>query len=174
MQNPQRAESAKTCKKQKKALFLGLLLLLTGYSQQAQTQALSQTLSQPQTISQPQTQSLSQTQPTQTLRIAFLTDIHVSPGAVSEPNLEKIVSEINTGHYDFAVVTGDVSNSGLDTELITTTKPTGPKAPARPSCAYGATIASSLPAALFFSSASTPAPSLKWATAMSKKKTYTG
>jgi len=53
------------------------------------------------------------------LRIAFLTDIHVSPGAASEPNLENIVSEINEGNYDFAVVTGDVSNSGLDTELVT-------------------------------------------------------
>jgi len=27
------------------------------------------------------------------LRIAFLTDIHVSPGAASEPNLENIVTE---------------------------------------------------------------------------------
>ena len=53
------------------------------------------------------------------LRIAFLTDIHVSPGAVSEPNLENIVSEINEGDYDFAVVTGDVTNTGLDTELVT-------------------------------------------------------
>src|SRR5258707_11583753 len=53
------------------------------------------------------------------LRIAFLTDIHVSPGAVSEPNLENIVTEINEGDYDFAIVTGDVSNSGLDTELTT-------------------------------------------------------
>lgn len=53
------------------------------------------------------------------LHIAFLTDIHVSPGAASESNLEHIVSEINEGSYDFAVVTGDVSNSGLDTELVT-------------------------------------------------------
>src|SRR6187402_2546249 len=53
------------------------------------------------------------------LHIAFLTDIHVSPGAPSETNLEHVVSEINEGHYDFAVVTGDVTNSGLDTELIT-------------------------------------------------------
>jgi len=53
------------------------------------------------------------------LRIAFLTDIHVSPGTPSESNLEKIVSEINSGHYDFAVVTGDLTNTGLDTELIT-------------------------------------------------------
>ncbi|OJW59727.1 MAG: hypothetical protein BGO55_21400 [Sphingobacteriales bacterium 50-39] len=53
------------------------------------------------------------------LRIAFLTDIHVSPGAVSEPNLENIVAEINTGDYDFAVVTGDLTNTGLDTELVT-------------------------------------------------------
>jgi outer membrane protein assembly factor BamB/predicted MPP superfamily phosphohydrolase len=53
------------------------------------------------------------------LRIAFLTDIHVSPGAVSESNLENIVAEVNEGDYDFAVVTGDLSNSGLDTELVT-------------------------------------------------------
>lgn len=53
------------------------------------------------------------------LHIAFLTDIHVSPGAASETNLENIVSEINEGNYDFAVVTGDVTNSGLDTELVT-------------------------------------------------------
>jgi len=60
-----------------------------------------------------------QTEDGRGLRIAFLTDIHVSPGAVSESNLENIVSEINEGDYDFAVVTGDVTNSGLDTELIT-------------------------------------------------------
>jgi len=53
------------------------------------------------------------------LRIAFLTDIHVSPGAPSEANLENIVAEINAGDYDFAVVTGDLSNTGLDTELVT-------------------------------------------------------
>jgi outer membrane protein assembly factor BamB/predicted MPP superfamily phosphohydrolase len=53
------------------------------------------------------------------LRIAFLTDIHVSPGAPSETNLENIVTEINTGNFDFAVVTGDLTNTGLDTELVT-------------------------------------------------------
>ena len=53
------------------------------------------------------------------LRIAFLTDIHVSPGAPSETNLGNIISEINEGNYDFAVVTGDVTNTGLDTELVT-------------------------------------------------------
>jgi outer membrane protein assembly factor BamB/predicted MPP superfamily phosphohydrolase len=99
MLNPQLTESAKNCQNQKKALFLGLLLLLLiGYSQ---------------------TNAQSPQQNPQNLRIAFLTDIHVSPGAASESNLEHIVSEVNEGHYDFAVVTGDVSNSGLDTELIT-------------------------------------------------------
>jgi len=53
------------------------------------------------------------------LRIAFLTDIHVSPGAPSESNLENIVAEINADNYDFAVVTGDLTNTGLDTELVT-------------------------------------------------------
>src|ERR1700754_1692772 len=95
MQNLQLKESAKTCKIQSKALFFRLLLVFIVFSPPAWSQS------------------------TPALRIAFLTDIHVSPGAVSEPNLEKIVSEVNTGHYDFAVVTGDISNSGLDTELIT-------------------------------------------------------
>jgi len=55
----------------------------------------------------------------QELRIAFLTDIHVSPNTPSESNLEKIVSEVNAGNYDLAVVTGDLTNTGLDTELTT-------------------------------------------------------
>ncbi|HEY8968420.1 MAG TPA: PQQ-binding-like beta-propeller repeat protein [Puia sp.] len=68
--------------------------------------------------------SFSQNIPTSTsddhgLRIAFLTDIHVSPGAPSEANLENIVAEINAGDYDLAVVTGDLTNTGLDTELVT-------------------------------------------------------
>ncbi|HMH23992.1 MAG TPA: PQQ-binding-like beta-propeller repeat protein [Puia sp.] len=57
--------------------------------------------------------------PARGLRIAFLTDIHVSPGAAGEPNLQNIVSEINEGDYDFAVLTGDLTNTGVDTELVT-------------------------------------------------------
>ena len=57
-------------------------------------------------------------QRTAPLRIAFLTDIHVSPHTASESNLENIVTEINGGGYDLAVVTGDLTNTGLDSELI--------------------------------------------------------
>jgi outer membrane protein assembly factor BamB len=49
-----------------------------------------------------------------TLHIAFLTDIHVSPGTPSETNLGNIVAEINAGDYDFAVTTGDLTNTGAD------------------------------------------------------------
>lgn len=86
---------------QKPALLLLLIFILSGNS----ISTIAQTTANSDNIPQ--------------LRIAFLTDIHVSPGAASESNLENIVSEINEGNYDFAVVTGDVSNSGLDTELIT-------------------------------------------------------
>src|SRR5690242_13464404 len=86
---------------QKPALLLLHIFILLGNT----ISSIAQTTANPDNIQQ--------------LRIAFLTDIHVSPGAVSEPNLENIVSEINEGNYDFAVVTGDVSNSGLDTELVT-------------------------------------------------------
>ena len=50
-------------------------------------------------------------------RIAFLTDVHVGPGLDSEAGLQKIVEEINTGLFDFAIVTGDLTNTGTDAEL---------------------------------------------------------
>lgn len=51
------------------------------------------------------------------LRFTLLTDLHVTPGASSEKDLENIVGEINSTETDFVVVTGDLSNSGSDAEL---------------------------------------------------------
>jgi outer membrane protein assembly factor BamB/predicted phosphohydrolase len=48
---------------------------------------------------------------------ALITDLHVSPGAVSDSALHRIVDEINNTDLDFIVVTGDISNSGSDAEL---------------------------------------------------------
>lgn len=59
-----------------------------------------------------------QAQDTDSIRIAFLTDIHVSPGAETEQNLVNIVEEINTGNFDFVTVTGDLTNTGTDAELV--------------------------------------------------------
>ena len=54
-----------------------------------------------------------------TIRFAFLTDLHVSPGNENESGLRKIIEEINSQEFDFVVVTGDISNSGSNEELIT-------------------------------------------------------
>jgi outer membrane protein assembly factor BamB/Icc-related predicted phosphoesterase len=53
----------------------------------------------------------------QQVAFAFLTDLHVSPGSVSEVSLNHIIAEINRINVDFTVVTGDLSNSGSDAEL---------------------------------------------------------
>jgi len=53
------------------------------------------------------------------IRYAFLTDIHVSPGKDSEKALEQIVNEVNNGHFDFVILTGDLTNVGADIELKT-------------------------------------------------------
>ncbi|WP_295129227.1 PQQ-binding-like beta-propeller repeat protein [uncultured Chitinophaga sp.] len=58
-----------------------------------------------------------QAQTSKTIRFAFLTDIHVSPGIPSEKALAGIVQEINTQDLDFVVLTGDLTNTGTDAEL---------------------------------------------------------
>lgn len=52
------------------------------------------------------------------IQIAHLTDIHVSPGSDSEKNLEAVVRDINSLAVDFVVVTGDLTNTGSDAELL--------------------------------------------------------
>ena len=51
------------------------------------------------------------------LRFAFLTDLHVSPGAESADQLLAIVQEVNAGDFHFVVVAGDISNQGSYEEL---------------------------------------------------------
>lgn len=54
----------------------------------------------------------------QPVTFAFLTDLHVSPGSASETSLHFLIDEINHTDIDFTVVTGDLSNSGSDAELL--------------------------------------------------------
>ncbi|MDR2148588.1 MAG: PQQ-binding-like beta-propeller repeat protein [Tannerella sp.] len=51
------------------------------------------------------------------VKFAFLTDIHLAPGAASDSNLVRTATEINQGDFDFTIVTGDVCNNGSDAEL---------------------------------------------------------
>lgn len=53
------------------------------------------------------------------LHIAWLTDLHVSPGIPAAINLEQIVKEINAAGFDLVMVTGDITNTGSDAELRT-------------------------------------------------------
>ena len=58
----------------------------------------------------------------ESLSIAHLTDIHVSPGSESEKNLEAVVRDINSVAVDFVVVTGDLTNTGSNAELMAAKK----------------------------------------------------
>jgi outer membrane protein assembly factor BamB/Icc-related predicted phosphoesterase len=53
---------------------------------------------------------------------AFLTDLHVSPGQASDSSLHAMVDEINRAVVDFTVITGDISNTGSDDELLAVQK----------------------------------------------------
>jgi len=53
-----------------------------------------------------------------TIRFAFLTDLHVAPFSESDSNLQKIVEEINLLKLDFVVVGGDLTNTGANDELL--------------------------------------------------------
>lgn len=52
------------------------------------------------------------------IRIALLTDTHVSPGTVNDVKLREAVSEINNGDFDVVIVSGDLTNTGSDEELL--------------------------------------------------------
>jgi Icc-related predicted phosphoesterase len=54
----------------------------------------------------------------QTLKFAFLTDLHVAPGLDNEEALHSVVADINDKNFDFVVVTGDLTNTGSNAELI--------------------------------------------------------
>ncbi len=61
----------------------------------------------------------------QPVTFALLTDLHITPGSVTETNLNLIVDDINRSNVDFIVVTGDISNTGSDAELYTVKKALG-------------------------------------------------
>lgn len=94
--------------------------------------------------------------PCDTLRVAFLTDIHVTPGNVQDSLFRIAVDEINASPCDIVIFGGDLTNLGSDAELKyvhglisrlenrgtpcrATTRPRGPKAPARLSPGSSAT-----------------------------------
>jgi outer membrane protein assembly factor BamB/Icc-related predicted phosphoesterase len=58
----------------------------------------------------------------QPITFAFLTDLHVSPGSAGDTSLYRLVDEINQTNVDFTIVTGDLSNSGSDAELLAVKK----------------------------------------------------
>jgi len=54
----------------------------------------------------------------QPLIFALLADLHVNPGSASDSTLHLIVNEINRSDVDFTIVSGDISNTGSDYEMI--------------------------------------------------------
>ena len=53
-----------------------------------------------------------------TLKFAFLTDLHVSPGNENDSGLQLLIKEINSLPRDFVVITGDLTNTGSNDELF--------------------------------------------------------
>ena len=51
------------------------------------------------------------------LRIAVLSDLHVTPGNSNDKVMPRLVEEVNAGDSDLVVVTGDLTNRGSDAEL---------------------------------------------------------
>ena len=56
------------------------------------------------------------------IQFAQLTDLHVSPGSESERDLKAVVKDINSQELDFVVVTGDLTNTGSNRELLNVKK----------------------------------------------------
>ena len=52
------------------------------------------------------------------VRLAILSDIHVTPGNDNEGKLREAVDEINAMDVDAVMVTGDLTNDGTDEQLI--------------------------------------------------------
>ena len=52
------------------------------------------------------------------LKVAILSDIHVSPGNPNEQRLQQAIAEINESDVDQVIVTGDLSNRGATAELV--------------------------------------------------------
>jgi Icc-related predicted phosphoesterase len=65
--------------------------------------------------------SLCQAQ-TKSITFVLLTDLHVNPASASETALNDIVDEINRTDIDFTIVSGDLTNTGSDAELLAVKK----------------------------------------------------
>ena len=51
------------------------------------------------------------------VRLAILSDVHVTPGNANEGKLREAVNEINATDVDAVMLTGDLTNEGSDTQL---------------------------------------------------------
>ena len=51
------------------------------------------------------------------IRLAILSDVHVSPGNANEGKLREAVAEINATTVDAVMMTGDLTNEGSDVQL---------------------------------------------------------
>ena len=51
------------------------------------------------------------------IRLAILSDVHVSPGNANEGKLREAVAEINAANVDAVMMTGDLTNEGSDVQL---------------------------------------------------------
>ena len=52
------------------------------------------------------------------VRLAILSDVHVTPGNANEGKLREVVAEINATNVDAVMMTGDLTNEGSDEQLI--------------------------------------------------------
>ena len=52
------------------------------------------------------------------MRLAILSDIHVTPGNENDRMLRKAVDEINNSGFDYVIVCGDLTNEGSDAEIM--------------------------------------------------------
>lgn len=52
------------------------------------------------------------------VRLAILSDVHVTPGNANEGKLREAVAEINATDVDAVMLTGDLSNEGSDEQLL--------------------------------------------------------
>ena len=51
------------------------------------------------------------------VRLAILSDVHVTPGNANEGKLREAVAEINAADVDAVMMTGDLTNEGSDVQL---------------------------------------------------------
>ncbi|MBQ9137908.1 MAG: PQQ-binding-like beta-propeller repeat protein [Alistipes sp.] len=51
------------------------------------------------------------------LKIALLTDLHISPGNKNDKVMKRVIEQINSEYYDLVITAGDITNMGSDKEL---------------------------------------------------------